>query len=44
MNIINLLHVSVFFCGHLQGGFFFFEGYITKTKEVTEICRRFTKV
>jgi len=43
MIFVNLLHVSVVFCGHLQGGVFF-EDDITKTKEVTEICRRFTTV
>jgi hypothetical protein len=30
---VNLLHVSVTFRGHLQGGAFF-EGYITKTAKL----------
>ena len=28
--VVKLLHVSVTFYGHLQEGFFFLEGYITK--------------
>jgi hypothetical protein len=30
--VVNLLHVSVTFCGHLQG-VFVFEGYVTETTQ-----------
>jgi len=35
MNFVNLLHVSVVFCGHLQGGVF--------SKDILQRQRRWTK-